>query len=244
MRTIILDSHEQMSEKSAQLAAAYIAANPSGLLCFAAGHTQRETLQKLVQRIRQARMEVSALRLVSLDEWVGYGAGDAGSCHCFLHDNFLDPLGIKAEQYFFFDGKSGDLARMCKTADAFIDACGGIGFAILGVGLNGHLGFNEPGVDPMLRSHVTPLAKTSKDISGKYFGKRVPVQQGITLGLSDLFASRQLLVQCTGEHKAPIIGRMFALPEPDAEIPVSLVRNLDNCTLLLDRDSAGNALCG
>lgn len=238
METRILDTHAHMSEESARLAADTIAANPAGLVCFAAGHTQRETLDRLVVLLQAARVDLSALRLVSLDEWVGYGVGDEGSCHAFIHAHFLTPLGIRPAQYYFFDGKAADLGQACRDADAFIDACGGIGLTILGIGLNGHLGFNEPGADPALRSHVTPLAQQSIDISGKYFGQQVPVTQGITLGLSDLFAARRIIVQCTGAHKAGVVRAMFARPEPSRDMPASLLRPLAQCTLMLDTDSA------
>lgn len=239
MQTKILDSHDLMSQVSARRIADHIAKYPDGLICLAAGHTQIETLAKLVGIIMAEAIPTGRLMLIGLDEWLGYGEGDSGSCYTFHHKHFIDPLGLSDRQVFLFDGRDTDTARACLAADAAIDRHGGISLTVLGVGLNGHLGFNEPGSDPHARTHVVELAQTSRDISGKYFGERVPVTHGITLGMQDLFASREVLVQCTGPNKADIMAKLHRMPAPDKNVPVSFIKTLGGrCTLLMDRDSA------
>ncbi|NLB38632.1 MAG: hypothetical protein GX810_05210 [Clostridiales bacterium] len=239
MITQIFASHDAMSAASARRIAEHIRKYPTGLICLAAGFTQVETLEKLVDIVRDERIAVEGLSLIGLDEWLGYGAGDQGSCYTFHHRYAIDPLGLTPQQVFLFDGRDKDTARAMKDADAYIDRHGGISLTVLGVGLNGHLGFNEPGCDPLSRSHVVELAQTSRDISGKYFGTRVPVTHGITLGMKDLFASRDVLVQCTGAHKADIMKKLHSMPAPDRSVPVSHIKALGHsCTLMMDRDSA------
>lgn len=239
MITKVLDSHNAMSADSARRIADHIAAHPKGLICLAAGFTQVETLEKLQDIVRREHIPVCDLPFIGLDEWLGYGQGDQGSCYTFHHKHFIGPLGLRPGQVFLFDGRDTDPRRACRDADAYIDRHGGISLTVLGVGLNGHLGFNEPGSDPQARSHVVELAQTSRDISGKYFGQRVPVTHGITLGMKDLFQAGQVLVQCTGAHKADIMARLHRMPAPDRGVPVSWITALgDACTLLMDRDSA------
>lgn len=229
--------HDALSKASARRIADALKETPDAFLCFAAGHTQIETLECLVSVIREEGIDTTRAHWVGLDEWVGYGRGDMGSCIQFVDDHFFRPLGISSDQYFFFDGKAADLETQCRQADAWADQYGPLTLALLGVGLNGHLGFNEPGADPEQRSHVVSLAESSIGISSKYFGKEVPVRQGITLGLRDLFAAREVLVQCSGAHKADIT-RKFLSESPTPQVPASLVQSLAHCTVLLDQGSA------
>lgn len=226
-----------MSRETAKQIADLIAKKPDALLCMAAGHTQRETLRMLVEYVAAELIDTSRTRWVSLDEWVGFGRGDAGSCIEFIDEYIFTPLHIGPEQYFFFDGKAGDLDAQCVHANAFIDAHGPIDLTVLGVGLNGHLGFNEPGADIKSRTYIMPLDETSQGASEKYFGHPVDAHYGITLGFKDLFAAGKVIVQCTGANKAEIVRR-FIEGAVTRDVPVSLVRDLDHCEVFIDRDSA------
>ncbi len=234
MKYKVFDTHEQMSEKTAMDIIKVIKKKPECLLCIAAGHTQIETLLYLTKYIKEHNIDCSKVSVIGLDEWVGFSSESDGSCISFIGENFLYPANIKPENHFFFDGKADDLASECESANAFIDTHGPIDVTVLGVGMNGHLGFNEPGALLTSRSHVRELDNTSKTVSSKYFSEEVVVTSGITLGLLDLFNSKKVIVQCTGSHKAPITKK-FMEGEITNEVPASLVRNVKDAVVYLDR---------
>ncbi len=234
----IFDTHDEMSKATAEVIADTIKSKPDCMICVAAGHTQIETLDYLVEMLRG--VDCSRVKVAGLDEWVGYAEEDSGSCIAFIGSRLLKPLAIPQEHYFFFDGKSADLDEQCRLADAFLDNHGGIDLTILGVGMNGHLGFNEPGASLESRSHIRTLDGASVNASQKYFGKQIEVSRGITLGFKDLFASRRIIVQCTGTNKCEI-AQKFAYGDITPQIPASLVRNLPQAEIFLDKAAAGDA---
>ena len=130
---------------------------------------------------------------LSLDEWVGMNGEDEGSCRFHLNNQLFNPLNVKEDHIGFFDGQEKDLERECDKIENFITGHGGIDIAILGLGMNGHVGMNEPGTSLSLRSHVTELDSLTKKIGQKYFKKEQELSKGITLGLATLHGSPVLL---------------------------------------------------
>jgi glucosamine-6-phosphate isomerase len=228
-----------MSRETAHIAVETIKRKPDALLCIAAGHTQKETLAFITEYIHNEKVDIHKMHFINLDEWVGFNKDDIGSCIEFIDKNLFQPLSMTKDQYFFFDGKASDLEDQNMRANMYIDRFGPIDLVVLGVGLNGHLGFNEPGSERSLRTHIQVLDETSTGISRKYFGKTVFVTHGITLGLQDIFAARQIIVQCTGTHKADIVEH-FINGAITNNIPASLVRELDSASVFLDTLSAKN----
>ena len=209
---------------------------PDSLLCFAAGHTQKETLEILARWYKNGELKADDCRIVGLDEWVGIPRDTHGTCYHFMYNNLFVPLNISQERYSFFDGCDADLNAQCIRANKFIDAHGLIDLIILGVGMNAHLGFNEPGVDVNLRSHVCDLDNTTKSVGVKYFESEVPITRGITLGLKDIFSAKQLILQITGEQKSAVTKQVVE-GEITNLVPASLARNHTNATMLVDKSA-------
>lgn len=115
--------------------------------------------------------DFSRCRFVSLDEWIGLGREDVGSCLQTLSDELFQPLALRNEQIVFFDGQAADLQNECRRIDAVIAAHGGLDLVVLGVGMNGHIGFNEPGVNGEQNSHIEPLDEVTRTIAPKYFNR-------------------------------------------------------------------------
>ncbi|VUS28964.1 glucosamine-6-phosphate deaminase [Klebsiella spallanzanii] len=207
---------------------------PDSLLCLAGGETTLPVFRACVAAQQAGKADFSRCRFVSLDEWIGLGREDTGSCLQTLSDELFQPLALRSEQIVFFDGKAADLQNECRKIDAAIDEHGGLDLVVLGVGMNGHIGFNEPGVNCEQNSHIEPLDEVTRTIAPKYFNRPQPVTQGITLGIQQLRAARQILLMITGAHKAGIVEQFISTPV-GPHFPASLLRDLPQTTFWTDR---------
>lgn len=236
-RTMILPDTQALAEASADWLAEWLRQKPDALLCIAAGHTQREMLAIISALAMSGKLDFSRVHVVGLDEWVGLGPEDEGSRQHMLSTEFLQPVGLRPDQVTLFNAKADDLDAECERMDSFLDLEGPIDLLVLGVGLNGHVGFNEPGAQLHQRSHYLELDPVSTVIGQKYFQKPRELKHGITLGLHDLTQARKILIQVTGEAKAMVVRSSMAQPHQPG-FPVSHFWPLQATSLFMDRAAA------
>ena len=237
MKIIIANDYDELSKKAAGMVAAFIRGNPLSTLCLAAGDTPLGAYAELIKMQASGAVNLSDVYYAALDEWVGLGPEDKGSCRQVMDDHFYLPAGIPRDRIHVFNGL-GDPAAECGAMNKWLAARGGIGLTLLGVGINGHIGFNEPNVKAADGAITVPLDGTTKAVSVKYFGKERPVSAGVTIGLSALLKAREMLVMANGAKKAAVIKRAFYGNVTPA-VPASMLQNHPALTLLLDRDAAG-----
>ncbi len=236
-RMMILPDTEALAAASADWLTEGLRRKPDALVCIASGHTQRDMLAILCRQVQTGKLDLSRLRLIGLDEWVGLGPADQGSCQQILQTSFFQPAGLRQDQITFFDACAADLDAECLRIDQFLDEEGPIDYLILGVGMNGHVGFNEPGSPLHNRSYYRDLDPVSAEIGQKYFAAPRELKQGITLGLQDLTQAKKILIQVIGEAKAPIVRAFLAQPH-QPEQPASHFWPLQSTTVFLDRAAA------
>ena len=234
----IFDNNAALSEQAAELIFQLIKNKPNAVICMASGESPMLTYQLLSKKLLEDKqISVQNLCIVGLDEWVGITPENTGSCSWFLHTYIIEPLGLKTDQFRIFDGLTKDHKSECKAMDDFIKANGGIDLMVLGVGLNGHLGFNEPDVNPELYSHVIELDPITRSVGQKYFQKETQLTQGITIGLQHMQEASQVLILASGLKKAPIIKK--TLEEPvNIGVPSTLIRKHPNGLVFIDREAA------
>lgn len=217
-----------------------VAAKPDALICIAGGDTPLGVFAALVEASRAGRVDFSRARFVGLDEWLGLGREDKGSCREMVWHHFFDKLTLREEQICFFDGLTTDPAAECQRVDAFIATHQQIDVIVLGVGMNGHIGFNEPGVSVDNHCHVVNLDPITQAVSVKYFGEPLNVQQGISLGIKTILAARRIILMASGENKSAIVAKTVQ-SEIGADIPSTLIKNHANASLMVD-SAAGSQL--
>jgi len=236
MEIFILDTPEEVAKQAAEevtgLMAASTQKNP--LLCPASGDSPAGLFRELAAR---KELDTSHWSFVGLDEWVGMNGGDEGSCRYYLNIQLFEPLGVKDDRICFFDGKANDLQAECGRTEDFIQQHGGIEVAILGLGLNGHAGMNEPGTSRDQRSHVSKLDPITAKTGQKYFKGKRELTEGITLGLATILEARNIILIVTGKHKAAIVKRIVESDISEA-LPASLLRAHENFKIYLDNDAA------
>ncbi|WP_088810687.1 MULTISPECIES: glucosamine-6-phosphate deaminase [unclassified Listeria] len=210
---------------------------PDALICIAGGDTPLKTMAELVRRNKNGQIDFSKAYFVGLDEWVGLGHETKGSCRQTLYDYFYDQLeNINPDHICFFDGKAKNLAVECKRIDHFIDERGGIDFILLGIGMNGHIGFNEPGVPVDVNAHVVELDDVTKKVMSKYFDQDLPLTNGISLGMKQIKQAKEIIVAATGSKKAEIV-ELTMNSEPTANIPATLLKNATSTQFFVDQEA-------
>ncbi|MDN4527152.1 6-phosphogluconolactonase [Fictibacillus fluitans] len=229
----IFEKEEEVAEAIANVMAASLKEDYP-LFCLASGSTPQKSYQRFALQAKHTD-NVRKLRIVSLDEWVGIEKESEGSCYQMLQRDLFSPAGIEPDQILFYDGMSDDLQQECEKIDAYIKEHP-ITFSLMGVGMNGHIGLNEPGTPLLDHSSVVDLSNETKTTAQKYFEEPATLTKGITLGLNQVIASKKVIVAITGRHKADIVKEIFNRPE--AGLPAQELLHHDHIDFYLDTEAA------
>jgi galactosamine-6-phosphate isomerase len=160
-----------------------------------------------------------------------------GSCRFHLNNELFNPLEIPAERICFFDGRADNLEMECTEVENFIKTHGGIDVAIVGLGMNGHVGMNEPGTSASLRSHVADIDPVTQKTGQKYFKEQRQLTHGVTLGLATLMEATHIILLVNGGHKAQIVKQVLEGDISETP-PASLLRNHAGLKVYLDSEAA------
>ena len=237
MQLTIYKDYEELSLQAARKITATVKNNPAAVLCLATGDTPRLTYKLMVQTALEEKIDFSHCSFIALDEWVNISPESEGSCHHFLHTNIFKPLQILHSNTHLFNPLSNNLENECIKMDALIQDKGGIDLMLVGVGMNGHIGFNEPGVSIDNYTHVVDLDETTQKVGQKYFDQATELKQGITLGLKHFLHSKKAIMMASGVKKAHVI--MQALKEEiTTNMPASIIRMHPNGEVMIDKDAA------
>lgn len=232
----VADNYEEMSKRAANKIIEQMKKKPDSLLCLAAGNTPTGTLNYLVEAARRGEVDFSQCTIVGLDEFVGLSWKDEGSCYRYINEQFITPLAISPERIHFFKANSDDLVKECGETDNFILEHGGIDVLLLGVGVNGHLGLNEPYSSLTVNSHVIELEATTKTVGQKYFSQERKLEKGITIGLKQVLESKTVVVIANGSAKKGAISALLR-GTVDEKFPVSCLNLHENCFVFVDKDA-------
>jgi len=238
MKIITYKDYSELSLKSSEMVAEIISKKPDALLCFPAGETSIGTFEHLVRMSTEGKVSFQKSFIVGLDEWVGLGNKKSENCFSFLKKHFFDHIEFSAKNFCFFNGESDNLDYECSKTDSFIKEHGPIDMILLGAGMNGHLGLNEPGTAFNLYSHTVDLDKTTKTVGQKYFSGDVSLTRGITLGIKHILEAGTAILQLSGNRKAPVAARLLK-EEISTDFPASAMKLHANSFLLMDREAAG-----
>jgi glucosamine-6-phosphate deaminase len=236
MRTVVVRDYEALSRAAADAIAATLSRKPDALMLLATGDTPMGAYRELAERRLRGELDTSQLRAAQLDEYAGLGADDRRSLYGWMERSFLDPLGVTAERTIRLDALlPSDVA--CREYDAAIAAAGGFELAVLGLGPNGHLGFNEPPSPRDAPTREVALAPESLVSNAVYWGDDVP-RRAVTAGMDLIMEARAVLVIVSGSHKRAILERTLQ-GEPSPDCPASLLRLRGAVTVAADRASLG-----
>lgn len=232
----VTKDYEALSQQSAQVILETLKKYPEGLYCFAGGDTPIRTLEILVEKAKENQVDLSKASFIELDEWMGIDKENTGSCFYYLNEHFWKPAAISSEHIHIFDSKAENMTDELKKADDFIQQKGGLTLCLLGVGVNGHLGFNEPGTLIENQAQLVPLSETTKKVGEKYFSShKVTSEMGITLGLGQLLDAKVFMVQASGHKKHAAIHQVLK-GVATSQWPVTYLWHHENPILIIDED--------
>lgn len=219
MNMRVFPDHEAMSEAAATVIADFVRAKPDTLLCAASGSTPNRAYERLAaQHARDAKL-FAQMRLLKLDEWGGLAMNDAATCETHLRRALVAVLGL-AERYVAFDS-AAPAEQECDRIRVWLAANGPIDLCVLGLGLNGHLGFNEPAEFLQPHTHVARLSVTSLQHAMLSQGSSQPTH-GLTLGMAELLQARKIVLVVSGSAKQAALARLLR-PEISPEFPASFL---------------------
>lgn len=238
MRIIVAHDYASLSRHAADLAASVIREHPRAAIVVATGESPMGMYRELAERKVRGELDTSRLRIFQLDAYLGVREDDPRSLYRWMHRSFLEPLAIRAEQVVRLRGDAPDPEATCLAFNRAVEEAGGLDLAILGLGLNGHLAFNEPPADRHSTTRLVDLSPESIAGSARYWGgsEHVPTR-ALTAGLAQILAARQTLLLVSGEHKRDILERTLEGPVSSG-VPASYLQDASDVTVVADRDAA------
>lgn len=241
METIITKDYADMSRVAVDWVVAAINAKPDSTIVFPTGKTPEGMYRELIARHQADAFDASRLRVFVLDEYVGITHDDYRSLYGWLQRVLFQPLGISADQVTPLPGDAANPVAACREYHATLVAAGGLDLAILGLGPNGHIGYNDPPADATATTRVLNLSESSLATCAKDWGGREQLlPQALTIGMDLLLAAKQKLLIVTGAHKREILQQSLHGPVTP-EVPASYLQQAANVTVIADAAAVGNA---
>lgn len=225
---------EAFAECAAAHVAECLAAVPAAAIALPTGMTPVGLYRALLAMQAEGRVALGAGHYFNLDEYVGVAQADSHSFAAFLRRHFLDEAAIPQAQIRLLHGDAADIAAEARAHDAAVAARGGLDLAILGLGGNGHIAFNEPGADWNAGTHVVPLTEETRAANAAYFedGFIVP-RDGVTMGIATLRPARRILLMVSGASKAEALGVLLA-GKADPAWPVTALAGHPGLVIVAD----------
>lgn len=237
MKLLLADTYVASSKQVADDLVALLKDKKNPLVCVASGDSPAGVYRELVRRVQEKELNVSDWYFVGLDEWLGMNGTDEGSCRFHLDQQLFHPLQISHEHICFFDGRCKDAEAECQRVEAFVTDHGGIDVAIVGLGMNGHVGMNEPGTPVSARVHVAELDVLTQQVGQKYFTQQKQLTAGLTMGIANLLECRAVFLVVNGRHKADIVQTILNEPV-SVQRPASLLFQHPGLSIYLDKEAA------
>ena len=216
-----------------------ISLTPRLVVGLPTGRTPVALYREIRSRSRRGHVDWSQVRTFNLDEFVGLGAGDAGSYRSYMQAELFDHVRIEAGNVGMLDGRAANLAAECARYERAIVGAGGIDIQILGIGANGHIGFNEPADALIAETHVTELRADTRAANAGWFGgdpRRVPAH-ALSMGMATILHAREIVLMATGAEKSEAVAAMIDGPIT-TRLPASFLQVHSRVTVMLDRAAA------
>ena len=241
MKIIKAKDYQDMSRKAANIISAQIIMKPDCVLGLATGSTPIGTYDQLIDWYKKGDLDFSQVSSVNLDEYRGLSHTDPQSYYYFMHEHLFNHVNIREEATFVPDGTNPDAEAACAAHEEIIKKLGGIDLQLLGLGNNGHIGFNEPSEAFEKETHCVDLTESTIQANSRFFDSidQVPTQ-AYTMGIKSIMMAKKILIVANGEGKADIVARAFWGPvTPD--VPASILQMHPNVTVVCDEAALSKA---
>jgi glucosamine-6-phosphate deaminase len=228
---------EQFARAAAEVVGETLQVKPDALIGLPTGNTPMPVYRELLKRRRGGEIDLSRMRAVVLDDYLGVPPDSEISFYRWLRSAFLEPAGIPDERILRIPTERENVEQHCQEFEKRLREWGGCDLQLLGLGPNGHIGFNEPGSERNSRTRPVKLTAASHDASARYWGKRPTPDWGITMGVGTILEARRILLLVNGKSKAAILRRTVEGPVGPA-VPATFLRECADCRVLADEPAA------
>lgn len=238
MKILILKNYDEVSRRAAIMVVAGITLKPDLVLGLPTGRTPLKMYRELVLMHKKGMVDFSNVTTFNLDEYVGLDCKNPNSFYSYMKKNFFRYVNLKRENIHIPDGMAEEPEKECIRYEALIKEKGPIDLMILGIGSNGHIGFNEPSEEFIPETHIEVLTEHTRMANSKYFGslKKVP-RRAITMGLGTIMHSKKIILLASGANKAEAIYRAVK-GNITPQFPASILRLHQDCTFIIDKEAA------
>ena len=242
MKVVVTADAAELGRRAAEFVVATIQSKPDSAIVFPTGKTPVGLYKELIVQRQKGTFDPTHLRIFLLDEYVGVGPEDPRSLHGWLQRELFVPLAIRPEQVTPLPGDATDLGQACRDYETAVHAADGFDLVILGLGPNGHIGYNDPPAAADTPTRVLQLSQSSLDTCTRDWGADVPLLPlAITAGMDLLLAARQKLLIVSGEGKQMILRKSLLGPVT-SEVPASYLQQADGVTVMVDKAATRGAL--
>ena len=232
MKFITTDTYENMSRQAANLISAQVIIKPDCVLGLATGSTPIGIYKQLIEWYNKGDIDFSKVTSINLDEYVGLDGSNDQSYRYFMNNNLFKHININLENTFVPNGCAGDLEAESKAYDQRIKEYGGIDLQLLGIGLDGHIGFNEPDEFFIKDTHVVDLDESTIKANSRFFESEADVpRKAITMGMASIIQAKKVLLVANGANKKEILEKAFFGPITP-EIPASILQLHPDLTVI------------
>ena len=244
MRIIICEDYDEMSAKAAELVSAQLTLKPDSVLGFATGSTPIGMYSKLGELCQNGEVDFSEAVSFNLDEYYPIKRNDPNSYYTYMHENLFSKINIAEENTHILNGETTEPEKECESFEKLIKLYGGIDLQILGIGRNGHIGFNEP--DSVMNSytHVTRLAPSTIKANSRFFRSADDVPRlALTVGMSTILTSRKIILMASGAAKSRVVAELIG-DGINLTVPAALLKLHSDVVLICDKDAYRGARLG
>ncbi len=237
MKIIRTKNYEELSKKAANIFAAQIVMKPTSVLGLATGSSPIGLYDNLVKMYENGDLDFSEIKTANLDEYVGLPGDNDQSYRYFMNEHLFSKVNIDSKNVYIPDGTNNDAEDECKKYETAIEALGGIDLQLLGIGNNGHIGFNEPAEFFPKTTHIVDLAESTIEANKRFFEdvSMVP-RQAYTMGIGTIMMAKKIVMVANGEKKAAIIKEAF-FGEITPKVPASILQLHPDFTLVADEEA-------
>ena len=239
MKFIVLDNYEEMSRYAANVVAELIEKKPDAVLGLATGSTPIGLYENLVEYYENGRISFKDIKTINLDEYVGLSGDHNQSYRYFMNEKLFNNIDIDINNTYIPNGLAEDLNEECERYDHIIDRLGGQDIQILGIGENGHIGFNEPSSKLETNTHVEDLVESTILANSRFFDSIDDVPKtAISMGMGKIFQAKQIILLASGKNKAKIM-KSFRDTIITPLIPATFLKLHPNVLIIMDREANG-----
>lgn len=230
------ESYEELSKQAAKMVAEAITKKPEFVLGLPTGSTPLGMYKNLIELHKSGEVDFSNVRTFNLDEYYPIKHSDEQSYYKFMFDNFFGSINVKPENIHIPNGETNDPVTECAEYDAKIDSAGGIDLMVLGIGANGHIGFNEPDASLIPDTHIAELTENTIQANARFFNSADEVpKKALTMGVGSIIAkSKKIVLLVSGESKTQIFKQFLSDNKISTENPATLLYLHNDVTIFSD----------